>query len=50
MTQPEPTEPQDPWEHKGGSWVCMSCGWEGDPDNVGDKCPGCHRLIEEDEP
>lgn len=42
-------EPPDPWEHKGGSWVCGSCSWEGDPDLVGDKCPGCGRLLENEQ-
>jgi predicted Zn-ribbon and HTH transcriptional regulator len=31
-------------------WVCESCGWEGDPDRVGSKCPGCGREIGDDEP
>lgn len=41
-------EPPDPWAHKGGSWVCDSCGWEGDPDSVGDVCPGCGITIEDE--
>lgn len=39
----------DPWAWKGGSWVCDACGWEGDPDKVGEKCPGCGREVEEQE-
>ena len=31
-------------------WVCIECGWEGDPDKVGERCPGCKRIIDEDEP
>ena len=31
-------------------WVCENCGWEGDPDKVGSRCPGCNREIGDDEP
>ena len=31
-------------------WVCGTCGWEGDPDKVSVKCPGCGREIRDDEP
>lgn len=31
-------------------WVCVVCGWEGDPDKVGSTCPKCGREIGNDEP
>jgi hypothetical protein len=31
-------------------WVCVECCWEGHPDKVATKCPGCGRDIGDDEP